>query len=233
MKKTIHAIAGSWDWDGTDTEKGLTLLEWNEKTGALTPADHILPQAKIGCTPVRGKRGVFYTVEETKTADGRQYGGGGFVLVYVLCLILLGLPAMVMEFSLGRASQASPVMMYRKLERPGQKWHIHGYFALAGNIALMAFYTVVTGWMIYYFVMFLLGRTANLGFVTMITNPTVNVVYLAIAVVVGFLVLSFNLQGGLERVTKFLMIGLLCQWGMIPKAPVKHLRYTVSASSDL
>lgn len=80
MKKTIHAIAGSWDWDGTDTEKGLTLLEWNEKTGALTPADHILPQAKIGCTPVRGKRGVFYTVEETKTADGRQYGGGGYVI---------------------------------------------------------------------------------------------------------------------------------------------------------
>ena len=138
-----------------------------------------------------------------------QFGGGGFVLVYILCLIILGLPVMTMEFAMGRASQASPVGMYQKLEKPGQKWHIHGYFALLGNIALMAFYTVVTGWMIYYFVMFLLGRTEGLGFVTMITNPTVNVAYLAIAVAVGFLVLSFNLQGGLERVTKYMMTALL------------------------
>ena len=137
-----------------------------------------------------------------------QFGGGGFVLVYVLCLILLGLPAMTMEFAIGRAAQASPVKMYYKLEKPGQKWHIHGYFALLGNLALMAFYTVVTGWMMYYFVMFLLGKTADLGFVAMITNPGVNVVYLLIAVVLGFGVLSFNLQGGLERVTKYLMAAL-------------------------
>ena len=137
-----------------------------------------------------------------------QYGGGGFVLVYVICLLLLGLPAMTMEFAMGRASQASPVRMYQKLEKPGQKWHIHGYFALLGNIALMAFYTVVTGWMMYYFVKFLLGQSANLGFVEMITNPGVNVIYLRIAVVLGFGVLSFNLQGGLERVTKYLMTAL-------------------------
>ena len=137
-----------------------------------------------------------------------QYGGGGFVLVYILCLLLLGLPAMTMEFAMGRASQASPVRMYQKLEKPGQKWHLHGYLALLGNIALMAFYTVVTGWMMYYFVKFLLGQSANLGFVEMITNPGVNVIYLLVAVVLGFAVLSFNLQGGLERVTKYLMIGL-------------------------
>ena len=137
-----------------------------------------------------------------------QYGGGGFVLVYVLCLLLLGLPAMTMEFAMGRASQASPVQMYQKLEKPGQKWHIHGYICLLGNIALMAFYTVVTGWMIYYFVQFLIGKTADLGFVNMITNPTVNVSYLAIAVAVGFAVLSFDLQGGLERVTKYMMVAL-------------------------
>ena len=137
-----------------------------------------------------------------------QYGGGGFVLVYVLCLLLLGLPSMTMEFAIGRASQASPVKMYQKLEKPGQKWHIHGYLALLGNIALMAFYTVVTGWMMYYFVRFLTGKTADLGFVAMITNPGVNVIYLLIAVVLGFAVLSFNLQGGLERVTKYLMTGL-------------------------
>ncbi len=134
-----------------------------------------------------------------------QYGGGGFVLVYVLCLIILGLPVLTMEFSLGRASQASPVGMYKKLEKPGHKWHLHGYLALFGNICLMAFYTVVTGWMIYYFVSFLIGNNADLGFVSMITNPGVNVGYLAVAVVLGFVILSFNLQGGLERVTKYMM----------------------------
>ena len=137
-----------------------------------------------------------------------QYGGGGFVLVYILCLILLGLPSMTMEFAMGRASQASPVRMYQKLEKPGQKWHIHGYFALFGNLALMAFYTVVTGWMMYYFVRFLTGKTADLGFVAMITNPGVNVGYMLIAVVIGYAVLSFDLQGGLERVTKYMMVAL-------------------------
>ena len=137
-----------------------------------------------------------------------QFGGGGFVLVYIFCLILLGLPAMTMEFAMGRASQASPVKMYQKLEKPGQKWHIHGYLAFIGNLALMAFYTVVTGWMIYFFVKFLTGQSANLGFVGMITNPGVNVLYLLIAVVLGFGVLCFNLQGGLERVTKYLMTAL-------------------------
>ncbi len=138
-----------------------------------------------------------------------QFGGGGFVLVYILCLLILGLPVMVMEFAMGRASQASPLGMYQKLEKPGTKWHIHGWFALLGNIALMAFYTVVTGWMIYYFWMFLTGNNAGLGFVEMITNAGVNVTFLAIAVFVGFGILCFNLQGGLERVTKYMMVMLL------------------------
>ena len=137
-----------------------------------------------------------------------QNGGGGFVLIYVLCLILMGLPVMVMEFSVGRAAQASPLMMYHKLEKPGQKWHIHGLFALLGNICLMAFYLVVTGWMMYYFVMFVTGQSQGLGFVGMITDPVINVVFLAVAVVIGFLILSFDLQGGLEKVTKYMM-GLL------------------------
>ena len=138
-----------------------------------------------------------------------QNGGGGFVLIYVICLIVLGLPVMTMEFALGRASQASPARMYQALQKPGQKWHIHGYFALFGNICLMSFYTSVAGWLIYYFWQFLTGNTAELGFVSMITNPGVNMLFMAIAVVVGFLVLSFNLQGGLERVTKYMMIILL------------------------
>ena len=138
-----------------------------------------------------------------------QYGGGGFVLIYILCLLLLGLPVMTMEFAVGRAAQASPIHMYQKLERKGQKWHLHGYIAFFGNIALMAFYTVVTGWIIYYFVRFLTGRTEDLGFVTMITNPGVNVTYLAVTVIVAFGILCFNLQGGLERITKYMMTLLM------------------------
>ena len=138
-----------------------------------------------------------------------QYGGGGFVLVYILCLLLLGLPVMVMEFAMGRASQASPVRMYQKLEKPGQKWHIHGIFALLGNICLMSFYTTVSGWLVYYFYRFLTGQTSDLGFVPMITNPGVNMFFMVLVVVAGFFVLSFNLQGGLERITKYMMLALL------------------------
>lgn len=138
-----------------------------------------------------------------------QYGGGGFVLVYIICLVVLGLPVMTMEFALGRASQASPVKMYQKLEKPGQKWHIHGYFALFGNICLMAFYSVVTGWMIYYFIRFLTGANADLGFVPMISTPSINVGFLAVAVILGFGILCFNLQKGLERITKYMMVILL------------------------
>lgn len=138
-----------------------------------------------------------------------QYGGGSFVLVYILCLLLLGLPVMVVEFALGRASQASPLYMLKKLEKPGQKWHIYGPFALLGNVALMSFYTVVTGWMVYYFIQFVTGNNADLGFVPMITTPSINVIYMLIAIIVGFGILCFNLQGGLERVTKYMMVALL------------------------
>ena len=138
-----------------------------------------------------------------------QYGGGAFVLIYALCLILLGLPVMVMECSLGRAAQASPVKMYQKLQREGQKWHIHGYLALFGNVCLMSFYTVVAGWILYYFYQFVTGNTADLGFVNMITNPGVNMTFMIIVVILGFVILSFNLQGGLERVTKYMMVARL------------------------
>ena len=138
-----------------------------------------------------------------------QYGGGGFVLIYIICLLLLGLPVLTMEFAIGRRAQASPLYMYQKIEKSKQKWHIHGYFSLLGNVALMAFYTVVTGWIIYYFVKFLIGDSQNLGFAAMISDPGVNVTYLAVTVVFAFGLLCFKLQGGLERVTKYMMIALL------------------------
>lgn len=136
-------------------------------------------------------------------------GGGSFMLLYILCLLVLGLPVMVMEFSVGRAAQASPIYMYQRLEKPGHKWGVFGVFSLIGNIALMAFYTVVTGWIFYYFVKFLTGSNADFGFAQMIADPKVNVTYLFITVLVAFLILSCNLQGGLEQVTKGMMIALL------------------------
>ncbi len=138
-----------------------------------------------------------------------ENGGGGFVFIYLICLAVLCLPILTMELTLGRASQASPVKMYQKLEKPGQKWHIHGRLALLGNICLMAFYTVVAGWMIFYFVKFALGQYQGLSFESMTASPSVNVICLAVTVFIGFFVLSFNLQGGLERVTKIMMILLL------------------------
>ncbi len=138
-----------------------------------------------------------------------QFGGGGFVLVYIFCLLILGLPVLIMEFSIGRAAQTSPVHMYQKLQNKGGKWGIWGYIYLIANLSLMAFYCVVTGWIIYYFTRFLTGATEDLGFVPMITNPGVNVTFLFITVAAAFIILSFNLQSGLERVTKVMMVALL------------------------
>ena len=138
-----------------------------------------------------------------------QNGGGSFMLLYILCLLVLGLPVMVMEFAVGRAAQASPIYMYQRLEKPGQRWGLFGVFSLIGNIALMAFYTVVTGWILYYFVKFLTGQNADFGFAQMLADPKVNVTYLFVVVVAAFVLLSFNLQGGLERVTKYMMTALL------------------------
>ena len=138
-----------------------------------------------------------------------QNGGGSFMLVYIICLILLGIPALVMEFSIGRAAQTSPLYMYQKLEKPGQKWGIFGWVCLIGNLSLMAFYTVVCGWIIYYFCKFLTGQNHSLGFAPMITNPAINVTFLLVTVVAAFIILSFNLQGGLERVSKIMMSALL------------------------
>ena len=79
-----------------------------------------------------------------------QGGGSAFVLFYLLFLVILGLPIMTMEFAVGRASHKSPVRAYQALEKPGQKWHIHGYFTLIGCYLLMMFYTTVSGWMLHY-----------------------------------------------------------------------------------
>ena len=145
-----------------------------------------------------------------------QYGGGAFVLIYLIFLVILGLPVMTMEFSLGRASQSSPVMLYQKLQKPGQKWHFHGYAALIANVLLMMFYTSVTGWILYYFVSFISGSMTGITneqsqslFGSMLSSPAIMVGFMVIVVVLGFLILSVGLQNGVERVTKYMMIALL------------------------
>ena len=145
-----------------------------------------------------------------------QYGGGAFVVCYVLFLLILGLPIMTMEFAIGRASQKSPVRAYQALEKPGSKWHIHGYLAMIGNYLLMMFYTTVCGWMLYYFYLTVSGRfvgatseQVQAAFPEMLGKPVVMTVCMVAVVIVGFMINSFGLQGGLERVTKVMMIILL------------------------
>ena len=145
-----------------------------------------------------------------------ENGGGIFVLIYFAFLLLLGFPILIMEFSLGRASQASPVRLYQKLEKKGQKWHIHGYGALIANVLLVMFYTSVSGWILYYFINFLMGNMTGISeiasknlFSDMISNPIVSVGFVAIIVLLGFLILSFGLQNGVEKVTKYMMIALV------------------------
>lgn len=145
-----------------------------------------------------------------------EYGGGIFVIIYLLFLIILGLPVMIMEFSVGRASQAGAIDAFKKLEKPKQKWHLHGYGALAANVLLMMFYTSVAGWILYYFVEFVKGDMTGITdtvssklFDNMLLDVPTMIGFMAIVVILGFVALSFGLQKGLERITKYMMVLLL------------------------
>ena len=143
-------------------------------------------------------------------------GGGIFVLFYLIFLAIMGVPIMSMELSIGRASRKSTVRAYQELEKPGTKWHLHGYVAMAGNYILMMFYTVVTGWMIYYFYLFLTGKFDGASteqvvasYEQMLGSPGILTVTMLIVVISGFFICSFGLQSGVERVTKWMMVALL------------------------
>ena len=145
-----------------------------------------------------------------------QYGGGIFVLIYLFFLLVLGIPVMTVEFSIGRASRKSPAVMCRELEPKGKKWHWHGYAALIGSYLLMMFYTTVAGWMLHYFVSTAAGSLQGLDsagvagfFDGVLADPTSMVGYMAVVVAAGFAICSIGLQNGLERVTKFMMLALL------------------------
>lgn len=145
-----------------------------------------------------------------------QYGGGAFVLIYLLFLLIMGVPVMTMELSVGRASRKSVFKSFAELEKKGHKWHLHGYAALIGNYILMMFYTTVAGWMFHYFYLMLTGQCSGktpeefsemFGSLTG-SFPTM-ALWIVIVVVLGFMVCSLGLQKGVERITKWMMSALL------------------------
>lgn len=146
-----------------------------------------------------------------------QNGGGIFVLFYLLFLIIMGLPVLTMELAVGRASRKSAVQAYKVLEKPGSKWHIHGYFAILGCYLLMMYYTTVSGWMISYCFEFLTGtfqpgmasEEVSSVFGNMLASPLKMGFWMVLTVVVGFFVCSRGLQNGLEKISKVMMCALL------------------------
>ena len=159
-----------------------------------------------------------------------ENGGGAFVLFYLIFLAIMGVPVMSMEFAVGRASRKSPVKAYQELEKPGSKWHLHGYVALIGNYVLMMFYTTVAGWMLYYFYGFLAGKFTGLNaeqvqgaFGEMLANPGINVFWMIVAVVLGILICSMGLQKGVERITKNMMLGLLLLMDIDTRKRMKYI----------
>ena len=145
-----------------------------------------------------------------------QYGGGAFVLFYLLFLLILGVPIMTMEYAMGRATQRSILPAYRMLEKPGTKWHRMSYLAMAGNYVLLMYYSVVSGWILYYAVQMGLGTFAGMGmeeiaqvYANMNASPSILLVCMGIVVAITAFVCSMGLKSGVESVTKFMMIALL------------------------
>lgn len=140
------------------------------------------------------------------------YGGAAFVIMYLVFLVILGLPVIIMEFSIGRASQRNIGAALRYLEPKGTKWHIYGHIAIIGNYLLMMFYTTVAGWMLYYFFAMakgdLTGSTPEqVGnyFNAVLSNPLSMTIWMIIAVVLGFLTCLSGLRKGVERISTFMM----------------------------
>ena len=145
-----------------------------------------------------------------------QYGGAIFVLIYIACLVVLGIPVMTMEFAVGRAAQKSPSVMFKELEPPKSKWHFHGIVCLVGCIILMMFYNNVAGWMMNYFVKTATGTFDGMTtpeveaeFGAMLGDPTWQTIFMALAVIIGIGVCMLGVQKGLERITKVMMLALL------------------------
>lgn len=144
-----------------------------------------------------------------------KFGGAAFVILYLVFLVIFGLPIMVMEFSVGRASRQSAVGAFKALEPKGTKWHLFGFFAVAGNYLLMMFYTTVSGWMVSYVFHTAAGHLDGLTpdevggfFNNILSQPLSMTFWMVVCVVVGFIICGLGLRNGVEKVTKFMMSGL-------------------------
>lgn len=145
-----------------------------------------------------------------------QNGGGIFVILYLIFLVIMGAPILVMELAVGRKSRKSVVKAYKSLEKEGSKWHIHGWICLLGNLLLMMYYTTVSGWMMNYVVKFIggsfegeAGKNVETVFADMLASPVQMLSFMAITVVIGIVICSKGLQAGIEKITKVMMFGLL------------------------
>ncbi|MDO4477933.1 MAG: sodium-dependent transporter [Lachnospiraceae bacterium] len=146
-----------------------------------------------------------------------QNGGGIFVLLYLIFLFIMGLPVLTMELAVGRASRKSAVEGYRALEKPGHKWHLHGWIAMAGCYLLMMYYTTVAGWMTAYLSKFINGvftpgmdtEATGAVFGNLLANPKEMAFWMALTVIAGFIIVSRGLQKGLEKISKVMMSALL------------------------
>ncbi len=145
-----------------------------------------------------------------------EYGGAAFILIYLLFLLIFGIPIMTIEFSVGRGSGKSIAKAFEELEPKGTKWHWFSPVAIAGNYLLMMFYTVVTGWMFIYFIKMVAGDFAgntaaqiSAQFGAMTQNPWLLMGFMALATVIGFGICSLGLNGGVEKITKVMMLALL------------------------
>ena len=142
-----------------------------------------------------------------------SYGGAFFVLIYIAFLLLLGIPVMTAELSVGRGSQKSIAGSFNALEKPGQKWHFMKYVGIGGNYLLMMFYTTISGWMLIYFCKYLTGSImteADLGavFGGVVSNPGLMIAATFAVILICFGICSIGLQKGVERITMVMMLAL-------------------------
>lgn len=146
-----------------------------------------------------------------------QYGGACFVLVYLFFLLTLGIPLLTVELAVGRASRKSIAMCYETLEQKGSHWHVNKWWQLAGNYILMSFYGIITGWMLYYFFLFMSDsipknmpkQMAIDNFTSLLSNPAALFSCMVAVVCFAFMIVSLGVVKGVEKYTKPLMIILI------------------------
>ena len=145
-----------------------------------------------------------------------MYGGAAFIVMYLIFLALLGLPILICEFSVGRASRKGMGKAFDVLEQKGTKWHRLKWMSIIGSYLLMMFYTMVGGWMIYYAFLELSGKLSGLNsseitatFNGLLSQPEIMFIFTFIAIILSFGVCALGLENGVERITKVMMSLLL------------------------